>query len=167
MKNSFAILFSIFQLLFAEFIFAQDGSLDPTFGLEGIVIEDISGQNDFANAIAIQNDGKILVGGISNGISINDFVILRYNSDGTLDNTFGTSGVTITHVATSYNGINDIYIQNDGKILAAGYASFGTYGDFAMVRYNPNGTLDESFGAEGIVITDFGSESFEAKSIDV
>ena len=130
-----------------------DGGLDTSFGTNGIIIAAFSTAYDTLNALEIQNDGKIVVGGYS-GI---DFVLARYTSNGQLDNTFGTNGVVFTNfhegiVSNSQDRINAIAIQDDGKIIAGGYAKFGSNYPYAIVRYNTDGTLDDSFGLGGKTI---------------
>lgn len=122
------------------------GSLDMSFGTGGKVLTPIAaGGGVEAYAIALQMDGKIVVGGQSG--DGNNFVITRYNPDGSLDTTFGTGGVVMT--ATGY--VRALVVQPDGKIVAAG--TEGCCGDakFALARYNTNGTLDATFGTSGIV----------------
>src|SRR5262249_44373617 len=110
----------------------------------------------FAHAAALQPDGKLVVA----GRAFNDFALVRYNPDGSLDDKFGTGGrVTTPHA----NGTSEIYgvpVQDDGKIVAAGF-SFGSGSGqtFTLVRYNPDGSLDETFGAAGVVYTGFGPQS--------
>jgi uncharacterized delta-60 repeat protein len=120
-----------------------DGSLDTSFGTGGKVVTAVavSGGAE-AHAIALQTDGKIVVGG-SNGDS-SDFVLARYNPNGTLDTSFGTDGIVIT--ATGY--LTALALQPDGKIVAAGGPRF------TVARYNPDGSLDTSFGTGGTVTTD-------------
>lgn len=139
---------------------AADGDLDPTFGRSGRVLTDLNHSTDIANAVAIQSDGKLVVGGTSykhNDYSGEDFALARYNPDGTLDTTFGRGG----EVATDFPGlaaeISAIVIQPDGKILVAGgaFPLFVFVGDFELARYNPNGSLDTTFGNGGIVTTTF------------
>jgi uncharacterized delta-60 repeat protein len=116
-----------------------------------------------------QTDGKIIVLGNSGS----DFAIVRYNPDGTLDNTFGTNGRVITDIDASGDRSESIIVQNDGKILVAGIASKlnpnfdQQIGRFAIVRYNPDGTLDNTFGTNGRVITaiDRGRERNDVGSI--
>jgi len=147
---------------------AADGDLDPTFGTGGRVMTDLSRSTDLANAVAIQADGKLVVVGQTyknNDYSDEDFAVARYNTDGTLDNTFGVRG----KVRTDFPGLaavpSAVVIQPDGKIVVAGGAFFlFTFaGDFKVVRYNPNGSLDTSFGDGGIVTTTFpqGSYAFD------
>src|SRR6266498_154117 len=147
---------------------AVDGDLDPTFGTGGMVMTDINRSTDIANAVAIQADGKLVVVGTSyrqNDFSDEDFVVTRYNTDGTLDNTFGVRG----KVRTDFPGLaavpSSVVIQPDGKIVVAGgaFPLFTFLGNFEVVRYNPNGSLDTSFGDGGIVTTTFpeGSYAFD------
>jgi uncharacterized delta-60 repeat protein len=147
---------------------ATDGDLDPTFGTGGMVTTDIGRSTDIANAVAIQADGKLVVVGQTykqNDYSNEDFVVTRYNTDGTLDTTFGRGG----KVRTDFPGLaavpSAVVIQSDGKIVVAGgaFPQFTFAGNFEVVRYNPNGSLDRSFGNGGIVTTTFpeGSYAFD------
>jgi len=141
---------------FAVVRYDDDGSLDTTFGAGGIVITPV-GINDVFYALAIQSDGKIVAAGYSSNGAHDDFAVVRYNDDGSLDTTFGAGGIVITPV-----GINDVFyalaIQADGKIVAAGDSSNGADYDFAVARYNDDGSLDTTFGAGGIVITQVSPE---------
>jgi len=139
---------------------AAGGDLDPTFGTGGQVTTDLAHSTDIANAVAVQADGKLVVVGQTyknNDYSDEDFVVARYNTDGTLDTTFGRSG----RVRTDFPGLaavpSSVVIQPDGKIVVAGgaFPLFTFLGDFKVVRYNPNGSLDRSFGDGGIVTTSF------------
>ena len=134
-----------------------DGSLDGTFGTGGIVTTDInSGSNDLAYSVAIQPDGKIVVGGISGTVGSYDFVVVRYNSDGSLDTSFDTDGKVTTDLGSGGNDYGRfVAVQSDGKIVVTGDAG----DDFGAVRYNSNGSLDGSFGTGGIVVTDVGVNS--------
>jgi uncharacterized delta-60 repeat protein len=139
---------------------AAGGDLDPTFGTGGQVTTDFSHSTDIANAVALQPDGKMVVVGTTykhNDYSDEDFAVARYNTDGTLDTTFGGNG----KVRTDFPGLaavpSSVLIQPDGKILVAGgaFPLFTFAGDFKLVRYNSNGSLDTSFGVGGIVTTSF------------
>jgi len=138
-----------------------DGTLDPTFGVDGIVVQDgVAGGTgrDEGWAITIDAAGKILVTGQSQNLNGNyDMVILRYNSDGTLDSSFGVDGITVHDGAVGGvdSGGGAIDIDATGKILVAGY-SYNASGDWDMAlwRYNNNGTPDSSFGVDGIVVHD-------------
>jgi len=144
---------------------AGDGDLDPTFGGVGTVMTDFSHSTDWANAVAIQPDGKIVVVGTTykqNDYSDEDFAVARYNTDGTLDSTFGRGG----KVRTDFPGLaavaSSVVIQPDGKIVVAGgaFPLFTFAGNFEIVRYNSNGRLDRSFGDGGIVTTVFEEGSY-------
>jgi uncharacterized delta-60 repeat protein len=129
--------------------------LDATFGNRGRVVTSIN-DSSTANDIAIQPDGKIVVGGNTHLAGISYFTLVRYNIDGSLDNTFGNAGKVITtlkHRST----ISSITIQMDGKILAGGSVygsgmSYLTDSGYSVVRYNANGGLDSSFGVNGITL---------------
>jgi uncharacterized delta-60 repeat protein len=150
--------------------FKPDGSLDTTFGIGGKVTTDF-GQWDAAGAIAIQPDGKILAaGGVGQGAN-RDFALARYNPEGSLDITFGVGG----KVTTDFSGLNEnagaLVLQSDGKIVAAGYVvqtggpPYNT--DFELVRYNPDGSLDTTFGIDGKVITDFTGRFDQARALAI
>lgn len=160
--------------LMAVVRFNTDGSLDTTFGTGGKVTTDIGTFDDEAFAVAVQANGKIVVAGRASylipggqGSVTADFVIVRYNTDGTLDTSFGTGGKVITDFSSGYDGATTLAIQSDGKLVAAGYANDISGSDFAIARYNANGTLDTSFGTGGKVTTAFGvlSESINAIAI--
>jgi uncharacterized delta-60 repeat protein len=147
---------------------ATAGDLDPTFGTGGMVMTDLNRSTDIANAVAVQADGKLIVVGQTyknNDYSTEDFAVARYNTDGTLDTTFGRGG----KVRTDFPGLaavpSSVVIQPDGKIVVAGgaFPLFTFLGNFELVRYNPNGSLDRSFGNGGIVTTTFpqGSYAFD------
>jgi uncharacterized delta-60 repeat protein len=133
-----------------------DGTLDGTFGTGGKVTTDIGGSYEYAWAVAIQADGRIVAAGDAYNGANYDFALVRYNVDGTLDGTFGMGGKVITDLG-GYDQAYGVAIQADGQIVAAGR----TDADFALVRYNANGTLDGTFGTGGKVITDFFSHSEE------
>lgn len=124
---------------------------DYSFGGDGIVTAAPGPNNDGKSSdILLQPDGKILVAGKTlQPTSEEDFLLLRYNTNGTPDNTFGTGGVVITAVSNAAEGIGDILLQPDGKILALGYN--GMTGSTCIVRYNSDGSLDNTFGTGGIV----------------
>lgn len=144
---------------------AAPGGLDPTFGVGGRVTTDFNLSTDWANAVARQSDGKLVVVGTSytnNDYSDEDFAIARYNADGSLDPSFGTNG----RVTTDFPGLaavaSSVLVQPDGKILVAGgaFPLFTFLGNMELVRYNPDGSLDASFGDGGIVTTVFAHGSY-------
>ncbi|MGI8956533.1 MAG: delta-60 repeat domain-containing protein [Chthoniobacterales bacterium] len=140
--------------------FAADGDLDLTFGNGGSVTTDFQHSTDIAYAVARQADGKLVVVGTTytnNDYSGEDFALLRYNADGTVDGTFGVNGRVTTDFPGLAAVISSVVIQPDGKILVAGgaFPAFTFLGDFELARYNPNGSLDTTFGSGGIVTTSF------------
>jgi len=171
---------------FALVRYTTSGSLDADFGDGGKVITDFGrpAPDDEARSVVVaQPDGKILVAGYSNrslsGSPYYDFALARHNADGTPDITFGQDvdgdgvrdGVVITNISDQYDYAQAIAVQPDGKIVVAGYvrrwsASRWQY-DFALARYNADGSLDDGswsdstpgdrFGNDGKVITDFGA----------
>lgn len=154
MKNIIAFL----TVLTTFSVLAQPaGNLDPTFGNGGKVITSITPGQDKAYCVAIQTNGKIIVVGHSSStITGKDFTVIRYNSEGTLDNTFGTNGVVTSDLQTGSDDVAySVAVQTDGKIILAGYSDNGSNKEAALVRYNDDGTLDNTFGTNGIVLTDF------------
>ena len=132
-----------------------DGTLDTSFNGTGQVITTVSTGNDYGNTVKVQTDGKIVVVGYaSNGVN-DDIVVLRYNADGTLDTSFNGIGGVITAIGLSDDRAVGLALQSDGKIVVAGLTAGATL-DFALVRYNSNGTLDTSFNGTGIVVTAVG-----------
>jgi uncharacterized delta-60 repeat protein len=139
---------------------AAAGDLDQTFGRHGKVTTDFNGTTDIAYAVALQPDGKIVVVGTTyanNEYSNEDFAVTRYNENGTLDTSFGANGRVTTNFPNLAAVASAVAIQSDGKIVVAGgaFPLFTFLGDYAIVRYNANGSLDTSFGRGGIVRTRF------------
>lgn len=142
----------------------SDGSLDTSFGTEGKVSalfgSNNGSNNDGPRALAIQSDGKIVLAGIIFNGANHDFALARYNTDGTLDTTFGTGGMVVTDFGNNdSDGATALAIQPDGKIVLAGSARTSNNENFALARYNTDGTLDNTFGTDGRVTTDFGSDT--------
>jgi len=168
LTRSCAVAFSVIMLIcliVPHLAQGAAGDLDSTFGVDGQVTTDLKRSTDLASAVAIQADGKLVVVGQTyqnNDFSAEDFVVARYNPDGTLDRTFGSRG----RVKTDFPGLaavpSSIVIQPDGKIVVAGgaFPLFTFAGDFKIVRYNRNGSLDTSFGDGGIVTTIFPAGSY-------
>jgi uncharacterized delta-60 repeat protein len=146
------------QLAMAAPAHAKAGDLDPTFGTGGKVTTDFGTIDDaISDKMAVQADGKPVAAGYADDGPARDFALARYTPTGALDPTFGTGG----RVTTDFYGFTDhaqagLVVQPDGKLVAGG-ASFtfftgGNY-DFALVRYNPDGSLDLNFGSGGKVTT--------------
>jgi uncharacterized delta-60 repeat protein len=145
------------QGVFGLVRYDQDGSLDPTFGSDGRVTTPFFGSE--ALALAVQGDGKIVaVGATGTDSTGGDFALARYEPDGTLDPSFGDEGTVTTDFHHGNQLALDVALQGNGKIVVAGETSGpgGFHRDFAVARYEPDGTLDASFGTGGMVRTDFG-----------
>ena len=143
-----------------------NGTLDNTFGSNGIAAAPVTSGTTlslYVTRVAIQTDGKIVATGYGGGSSTSDdFTLARFNANGTLDTSFGGGGTLTTSLQGA--GADIAYgeaIQSDGKIIVGGFAyrqSPATGYELAMVRYNSDGTLDNTFGASGEVIDTFGSD---------
>lgn len=150
-----------------------DGALDPTFGDGGKVLAAVDrepsiSRADEAHAAALAPDGKIIVGGVT-GLYPTDFGLMRFNPDGSIDTTFGTEGRVTTDFGAA-DTIQGVAVLPDGKILAVGYG--GTVEgneneDFALARYNVDGSLDPGFGKRGQVLTDVSTSRDEAAAVVV
>ena len=144
---------------------AAPGSLDTTFGTGGKVTTSFSGSADM-NALVVQPDGKLVAAGWD--ASQSAFGLARYNTNGSLDSTFGTGGTVSTPIGVDTYGASALVLQSDGKLVAAGNAWKDTVdADFAAIRYNANGSLDTSFGTGGKVTTSFGSQEDDAYALVV
>src|SRR4051812_30325963 len=164
-----------FTLLFGSVCLLQaaPGDLDPTFAGGGKFSFGFGNTNAYPTATAVQPDGRMVVSG-SNGT--NAFALLRYNPDGSRDTSFAGDGEVVTAVAPPGADYGSAYVygltlQNDGKIVAVGVTqgatANGLVSNFAIVRYNPDGSLDNSFGAGGKVTTSFGGNGDVAYSVRV
>lgn len=143
--------------------FNTDGSLDSTFGTNGKVFTLFGTPgttSDTGNAVALQNDGKIVVAGLSYTYSTNTstFAVLRYNADGSLDNSFDGDGMLTTSIRGFDQGVS-LAIQNDGKLVVGGDSALTQTGGhiLAIVRYNSDGSLDTTFDGDGKVTTTIGT----------
>jgi uncharacterized delta-60 repeat protein len=137
---------------FALARYNPNGSLDTTFSGDGMQTTDFGGFDDEATAVVLQGDGEIVAAGFAGGaFGDHDFGLARYNPDGSLDTGFSDDGKQTTD--SGFNGATGVALQNDGEIVAVGQAGGG---DFALARYNPDGSLDTSFSGDGKQTTDFG-----------
>jgi uncharacterized delta-60 repeat protein len=161
---------------FALIRYDNDGSIDTSFGNDGKVVSTFSDRDSRGYEIVVQPDGKIVVAGDSfhspvPPLTDSDFALARYNGDGSLDPGFGSGGLVITDFFGGSDGARSLVRQRDGKLIAAGYAhtDFDEAGDFALARYNLDGTLDTTFGpnGDGKVATDFSSDTEAVQSITV
>lgn len=142
--------------------YTPNGSLDLSFGSGGVVTTDLGGNIDYADAIALQPDGKIVVSGGSQG----DFALARYAPNGTLDPAFGVGGEVLTDFGGALDAAGGLSVQLDGKIVAGGYVNSDLTGaDFGLARYEADGSLDQSFGQGGRVVTNIEDHSASAGSL--
>ncbi|RLJ65139.1 DUF4347 domain-containing protein [Sulfurisoma sediminicola] len=156
------------NLDFALARYNADGSLDSTFDGDGMLTTAIGGGDDYGYGLTVQPDGRILVAGQSwNGSTYTDFALVRYNADGSLDTTFSGDGMLTTAVGWADDGGYDVTLQADGRILVAGAGWVGSNGDFALVRYNTDGSLDTSFDGDGMVTTAIGTYHDYGQSVTV
>jgi uncharacterized delta-60 repeat protein len=147
---------------FAIARYNPDGSLDTSFGTNGRVTTDFPGLAAVASSVLVQPDGKILVAGGAFPLFtfLGNFELARYNPDGSLDAGFGDGGI-VTTVFPHGSYAFALALQPDGKIVAAGtdYVNFSSEAnsdtDFAIARYDTDGSPDFSFGSGGQVTTDF------------
>jgi uncharacterized delta-60 repeat protein len=141
-----------------------DGSLDAGFGTGGKVTTDFFGANDVGWSLLLQSDGKLVVSGLvlPSGFGSDVFGLVRYNTDGSLDTSFGTGGKTTLSFSFSRQRRLAAALQPDGKILAVSWGVDGSTGFdvFSLARFNTNGGVDLAFGNGGKVITNvLGSQS--------
>jgi len=144
---------------FMLFRLTSNGNADTTFGLNGFVSSTIGNGTDIVNSLALQADGKIVASGWSSNNSTSDFSLARYNTDGTLDLSFGNGGKILTPIGSGNEEAKSVAIQTDGKIVVGGLTDSNSAQDFALVRYNPNGSLDTTFDGDGIVTTSLGDST--------
>ena len=145
---------------FALARYSTDGSLDSTFGSGGIVFTAIGAgpAGAVGHAVALQPNGELVVGGEAAVTSYDNFAVARYNADGSLDTSFGSGGIVTTAIGSYNSSINGLAIQPaDGKIIAVGVGPSSNNQSSALARYNPDGSLDTTFGSGGIVSPTFGT----------
>jgi uncharacterized delta-60 repeat protein len=139
--------------------FTANGNLHASFNGTGKVTTDFGGDGDAEGlGVAAQSDGKTVVAGYATVNGVQQFAIARYTTDGALDTSFGGTGRVLTAVGIGGSNATGVALQKDGKIAVAGYAvnNSGRVYDFACLRYNADGSLDQSFGDHGKVTTDIG-----------
>jgi uncharacterized delta-60 repeat protein len=162
MNAKFYITISKFLLILLSATFASqaaNGGLDPTFGTGGKIATPVGANTNYAQAIAIQPDGKIVaVGESGSGMSI-----ARFNANGTLDATFNGSGAAAMLPGSAYA----VVVLPNGKIMVAGHNGNVSNMDFQIRRYNSNGTLDTTFDTDGIVDTPVGPATDVAYAIAI
>jgi uncharacterized delta-60 repeat protein len=152
---------------FALARYTSTRDLDPTFGRGGVVLTDFGHSYDWAYALALQPDGRILVAGVSDVSGSKDFALARFTVNGDLDRSFGRGGLVVERMRSLTTDIvHGIVVQPDGGIVVAGVTfedvvTLRPHGDFMVARYLPDGRRDLSFGIGGVTTTDFSDESYD------
>src|SRR5262249_647853 len=145
---------------FAPLRYPSTGSIAPTLRVGGGVHTDFGDQNfDRAHSAALQPDGRIIAAGfaISQNGGVQNFAVARYTSDGLLDTSFGTGGMTQIDFGSCCQSANKILMQPNGKIITVGFADTeSSDSDFLLARLTSDGSLDSTFGVDGKVRTSFG-----------
>jgi uncharacterized delta-60 repeat protein len=138
----------------------QPGTLDASFGTGGKVMTSFGAANDRATAVALQPDGKIVVAGYCRNSSQDDFCALRYEADGTLDQSFGSAGKAINAVGIDNDSVVAVALQPDSKIVVVGFClNSSNLTDFCALRHNADGSVDTDFGSGGKVIASLSSRA--------
>jgi len=161
MKKIYTLI-AFFSIACNAYTQHRAGTLDSTFGQNGIVIYKPSDFGLYSYDIAFQSDGKIIC--VGDGISV-----IRFNMDGSLDSSFGNSGLALLGFGYTYNVGKAVAIQPDDKIVITGYGLSGMFDpdyDMVVARLNQNGSLDSSFGREGKMTADF-SKNDQANDIAI
>lgn len=163
---------------FATVRYLANGTLDSSFGAGGIVLSSVSAPEptnrpfDLAYAVAVQSNGRIVVGGnagrdYGRGMVGWEFGLVRLTAAGALDTSFGSGGKTVTNVSTGRSRVHDLAVRSDGKIVVAGESGASLTGgnnDLTVARYKANGVLDTTFGTGGVVQTDVSAGSHDSAS---
>jgi len=145
---------------FCALRYQVDGTLDRTWNGTGKVITPIGTSTDDAHAIALQTDGKVLLAGRCFAGTNNEFCVLRYRADGTLDTDWNGTGRVMSPIGSGSASAAAIAVQSDGKVLVAGECWSGTASAFCMLRYQTDGNPDLSWNGSGKTITQIGSGGF-------
>jgi uncharacterized delta-60 repeat protein len=128
-----------------------DGTLDSDFNGTGSVVSDFGG-SDWVESVSLQSDGKIVVaGGASDDGAISSFLVARYHPNGRIDKSFNNTGRALANFGRVSNHATDVAVQEDGKIIVAGFSSTSSGSDsrVAVARYTPDGQLDLTFNGTG------------------
>lgn len=168
MKKTILFL-SIISMIFATYCsHGQAGVLDPSFGTNGKA--QFYQSNIFISTIKVQQDGKIIGGGnYTDNNNATDFCLARFESNGTLDSTFGINGISIIPITNNPDKLNVITLQQDGKIVLGGYSTgTGTSVTYLSVaRCNADGTVDSSFADNGVKVMSLEGTHNEVRAVDI
>jgi uncharacterized delta-60 repeat protein len=151
---------------FAVARYNADGTLDTNFSTDGYLTTDVGQGDDSAQGVAIDGAGNIVVAGVADATQGIDFALARYTPAGVLDTTFDGDGLLTTDVASSNDQANDVAVDANGKIVAVGWSTQGPRNkDFAIARYDEDGSLDTTFSSNGIVIVN-GTDKAHAVALE-
>lgn len=147
----------------------NDGSLDSSFGDNGIVLTETSNGNSYAYSVTLDAENRILITGSAQSEKGNyDFIVARYNTNGSLDKTFGNNGIVLTDFEDRFDQANKILVQPDNKILVVGLARPAEGNPaLALARFNNDGSLDTSFGQGGKVLTMLDDSTHQALGLGI
>jgi len=154
----------------SKFLIARylpDGILDTDFGTDGITLTQIGTGNTYGVSGLLQTDGKIVIAGSAEDGDNSIFAIARFDSNGSLDESFADNGIFTTSLVDGQNTVTDIALQSDGKIVICGYTGTDLQEDFALCRINSNGSIDQTFGDNGKLVFDISGGIDEAKAMDL
>jgi uncharacterized delta-60 repeat protein len=137
----------------------EEGTPDPDFGSNGVVVAETSPAEKNAYAMALQDDNKILLAGYSvNSDYRNAPMVLRFTESGVLDTSFGTDGIATIPITEIDNDFSAVSVQSDGKIIAAGHISNGlSWFSLLVARFDDNGQLDPTYGTGGVINLNLGN----------
>jgi uncharacterized delta-60 repeat protein len=150
---------------FAAVRYLSNGSVDTSYGTNGKVMIPMATDAD-GNGSLIQPDGKVIIAGRTlNSPGVYGVGLARLNTNGSLDNSFGTGGKVLTSFGPVDETLNAITLQPNGKIVAVGNAQFGSYFDTMAMRLNANGSPDTSFGTGGMLRANFSLDNDSGNSV--
>ena len=165
-----SVAWAVFAPAFAQ---AAEGGLDPSFGTGGTVTTPVGPADAFAQSVAVDAQGRIVVAGAASNGSNEDFAVLRYNPDGTLDPTFDGDGVRLVDFLGHRDSALDIAIDSQGRIVVVGQANDGAtnppFGNtvLALARLNQDGGLDPSFDGDGRQTATLGYSDAAATAVTI
>ena len=144
------------SMISSFFLFSQTpGTLDLSFGDNGISTIDFGGSHNYCYASDVLPDQKIVLGGETSN-STSDISFCRLKPDGSLDIGFGSNGIITFVYGGSEDHIYDVLAQPDGRTLGIGYTSSGGESSMIIVRLNVIGLMDLTFSSDGMLVVDFG-----------
>jgi uncharacterized delta-60 repeat protein len=152
---------------FALAMLDRTGAPVPAFGRDGVMTLGFDCKNDVATAVALQRDGRILVSGWAEVGLTSTFAVARLFQDGTLDRSFAGNGTVTLDLTPGDDGVADMVVDHAGRVLLAGTGQPGLTKDFALVRLNPDGTVDRTFGRRGLLFIDISGRDDHAAALAV